>query len=96
MAKSKRGVGALAQLLRVLGDGTRLRIVLALQKQELNVTQLCQKLSMPQPSVSRHLGILRLSGLVKNRRDGKEIFYSMANLARVKHGKTIQTLLDAA
>jgi ArsR family transcriptional regulator len=96
MAKLSRDIQDLAQTLRILGDPNRLRIVLTLKKQERNVTQLCKKLRMPQPSVSRHLGILRMSGLVQNRRQGKEIYYSLANFQRMKHGRALWTLLNSA
>lgn len=96
MAKKTRDIEMLAETLRILGDPTRLRIVLSLKEREHNVTQLCRKLRMPQPSVSRHLGILRMSGLVRNRRSGKEIHYSLANFQRMKHGRALTTLLNSA
>ncbi|HET6428774.1 MAG TPA: ArsR family transcriptional regulator [Phycisphaerae bacterium] len=38
---------------------------------------MCRKLRLPQPTVSHHLGLLRAHGLVKNRRAGKQVFYSV-------------------
>ena len=78
MAKQDRQAQALAQFFRVLGDATRLRILQALRKGELNVSQLCRLLRLPQPTVSHHLGILRMGQMVSSRRSGKEIFYSLA------------------
>ncbi len=86
MAKASQDVDALAQLFRILADPTRLRIVATLQNGERNVTDLCKELKTPQPTVSRHLSILRMGGLVENRRNGKEIIYSIAN-----HHKTPST-----
>jgi len=77
MARQKRDLQALAQLCHILGDGTRLRILQKLQGSEFNVTALCKSLKLPQPTVSRHLAILRMAGLVNNRRAGKEIYYSV-------------------
>jgi DNA-binding transcriptional ArsR family regulator len=67
----------LASLLQVLADGTRLRLVIALSGGERNVTDLMEQLRLPQPTVSHHLGILRMNGVVQPRRDGKRVFYRL-------------------
>lgn len=77
---------SLAQMFRVLGDPTRLRALMVLRAGQRNVSELCAELNMPQPTVSRHLGILRMAGLVTNRRSGKEIFYSLGSNHRVLKG----------
>jgi ArsR family transcriptional regulator len=79
MARQTREIEALAQLCHILGDQTRLRILQSLQDGERNVTSLCDELKLPQPTVSRHLAILRMAGLTNNRRAGKEIFYSLSD-----------------
>ncbi len=94
MAKQNRNVETLSQVFRVLGDSTRLRIWMTLQDKELNVTALCKRLKMLQPTVSHHLSILRMSGLVNNRRAGKEVFYSLADLERDKSGRALRGLLN--
>jgi len=67
------------QIFQMLGDGTRLRILILLdQKGKLTVTQLCQALGQSQPATSHHLGLLRRSGLVRYRREGKNNFYFLA------------------
>ena len=97
MAKKNVNVSSLAQLLRVLGDETRLRVLMELQEAgEMNVTQLHKKLRSPQPTVSHHLGILRMSGLVNNRRDGKEIYYSINSLHRGKGPRALKAMLDGS
>jgi DNA-binding transcriptional ArsR family regulator len=69
-----------AQMFQMLGDETRLRIVLLLdQKGELSVTQLYQAIGQSQPATSHHLTLLRMSGLVQYRRDGKNNFYFLAS-----------------
>ncbi len=64
-------------ILRVLGDPTRLRLLGVLQGGEANVTALCERLDLPQPTVSHHLGLLRHAKLVSNRRSGKQVFYAL-------------------
>lgn len=66
-----------SQLLKMLGDPTRLKLILELFGGERNVTFLCRKIRLAQPTVSHHLGLLRLSGIVSTRRSGKEIFYAI-------------------
>jgi ArsR family transcriptional regulator len=64
------------RLLKALSDGTRLRLLRALAREEANVAELCQVLDLPQPTVSRHLAVLRESGLLRDRREGQWVFYS--------------------
>lgn len=68
----------LAGLFKVLADPTRLRILASLAGGERNVTALCGATGQPQPMVSHHLGILHAGKLVRRRRAGKEVFYSLA------------------
>jgi len=77
----------LARVFHSLGDKTRLSIMMLLTEGEMNVTTLCNKLKLPQSSVSHHLSLLRIGGLVMTRRDGKQIFYSHANLAKHRLGR---------
>ncbi|MDP6637335.1 MAG: metalloregulator ArsR/SmtB family transcription factor [Phycisphaerae bacterium] len=77
----------LARVFHSLGDKTRLSIMMLLTNGEMNVTSLCNKLKLPQSSVSHHLSLLRIGGLVETRRDGKQIFYSHANLAKHRLGR---------
>ena len=70
-------LGDVARFLRTLSDPTRLRLLGILQDGEQNVTALRRKLALPQPNVSHHLALLRSAGLVANRRDGKQVFYSL-------------------
>ena len=96
MARQTRDLQALAELCHILGDGTRLRILRALQAGELNVTSMCKALKLPQPTVSRHLAILRMAGLVENRRAGKEIFYSLSDYRRSAAARALKGMLDTA
>jgi len=68
----------LAQVARLLSDETRLRIIFFLaQNGELHVSDLCERLGQSQPAVSHHLALLRVSGLIEPRREGKHNFYSV-------------------
>jgi len=66
------------QLFRALADRTRLRIVNLLARGTLCVCDIQRILGQPQSSVSRHLALLKASGLILDRRDGMRVFYSLA------------------
>jgi len=75
---SEQSVRDLAQVFKLMSDETRLKILLYLaQNHELHVTDLCRRLEQSQPAVSHHLALLRVSGLIESRREGKHNFYSV-------------------
>jgi len=90
MTKQEVCLRSMAQLFRILGDPSRLRILFALQEGESNVTRLCKRLKLRQPTVSHHLGILRMGGVVNNRRNGKEIIYGLRNLVGEQYGRAVK------
>ena len=69
----------LAELFKIFGDSTRIRILDTLTKKELCVQEIADELSMTQSAISHQLRILKQSDLVRFRRDGKAIFYSLAD-----------------
>ena len=69
----------LAELFKIFGDSTRCKILYALSEGEMNVSEIAAVLSMTQSAVSHQLRILRTSRLVRCRRDGKTILYSLAD-----------------
>lgn len=69
----------LAELFKVFGDSTRIRILFVLFEAEVCVCDLAQALNMTQSAISHQLRILKQNKLVKNRREGKSIFYSLAD-----------------
>ena len=69
----------LAELFKVFGDSTRIRILSVLFAEELCVCDLAEVLGMNQSAISHQLRILKNAKLVKNRRDGKQVFYSLAD-----------------
>ena len=67
----------LSSFFKVFGDDTRIRIVEALSHEELCVNEICEKLNMSKSAVSHQLSILRKEYLVKYRKEGKSVFYSL-------------------
>ena len=75
----------LAELFKVFGDSTRVRILFVLFRCEVCVCDLAEVLSMTQSAISHQLRLLKQAKLVKSRREGKSIFYSLAD----EHVRTI-------
>ena len=69
----------LADLFKVFGDTTRLRILFVLFREEACVCDIAQTLGMTQSAISHQLRVLKQSKLVKNRRDGRQVLYSLAD-----------------
>lgn len=74
-----------AELLKVFGDSTRIRIIFVLCRGELCVRDIADRLEMTQSAISHQLRVLKQARLVSTRRDGKTIFYSLCD----DHVKTI-------
>ena len=75
----------LAELFKIFGDSTRIRILFVLFEAEVCVCDLAQVLNMKQSAISHQLRILKQNKLVKSRREGKSVFYSLAD----QHVRTI-------
>lgn len=75
----------MAELFKVFGDSTRIKILYILSESELCVCDIAALLGMTQPAISYQLKVLKHAKLVKNRRDGKTIFYALSD----DHVKTI-------
>lgn len=72
-----REVAGLSELFRVLGDETRTRILYLLSLREMCVCDIADVLEMSLPAVSHHLRLLKLMRIVKYRREGKNVYYSL-------------------
>lgn len=72
-----RKLAELAGFFMLFGDSTRIRILWALSESEMCVCDLCSLLKLKQPTVSHQLKNLKLAKIVKARRDGKVIYYSL-------------------
>src|SRR3954465_8647757 len=77
MGTTDQDLEQLITVFRLLSDKTRLNILMLLSEGERNVTSLCDALKLPQPTVSHHLGLLRMNNIIGNRRDGKQVFYTL-------------------
>src|SRR5687767_6935391 len=84
----------LTSLFRLLSDKTRLNILMLLAQGERNVTSLCEALHLPQPTVSHHLGLLRMNNIIGNRRNGKQIFYSLNGRVDEASGCALQVATE--
>lgn len=69
----------LADLFRVFGDSTRIKILCALSQSEMCVCDIAALLQMGQPAISHQLRMLKQLRLVKFRREGKTVFYSLSD-----------------
>lgn len=75
----------LAELFKIFGDTTRIRILYVLFESEMCVCDIAEVLKMTQSAISHQLRLLKQAKLVKNRREGKTVFYSLAD----NHVRTI-------
>ena len=91
---SELDLDQLSSLFRLLADKTRLNILLRLTDGERNVTSLCEELGLPQPTVSHHLGLLRMNNVVGNRRNGKQVFYVLHNGSEATNGAVMEFTLQ--
>ena len=84
----------LTSLFRLLSDRTRLNILMLLAEGERNVTSLCNDLQLPQPTVSHHLGLLRMHNIIGNRRAGKQVFYTLHERVGIAERHTLEINTD--
>jgi len=70
----------LAELFKVFGDSTRIKILWALSESEMCVCDLAFLLNMTQSAISHQLRLLKQSRLVKNRKEGKVVFYALDDI----------------
>jgi len=79
------------QLLKLLSDRSRLRILMLLRHKELCVCQIMGVLKMSQPLISKNIALLKLAGLLSSRKEGKLVHYSLNK----KITKSYITIIDA-
>jgi ArsR family transcriptional regulator, zinc-responsive transcriptional repressor len=89
-----RDLEQLTAIFRLLSDKTRLNILMLLSQGERNVTALCDQLRLPQPTVSHHLGLLRMSNLITNRRNGKQVFYELDGRVNAASQKSLMVTVE--
>ena len=87
-------IKGLVTVFKLLSDETRLKILFILREaDEMNVLELCRILGQRQPSVSHHLALLRVNGLIGMRRDGKHNFY---HIRPSRLDEVVKTVLKVA
>lgn len=82
-------VSALSGIFKILGDPTRVKLVCALDHRELCVCDLAATLGMTKSAISHQLNTLKKECVVKSRRDGKNVFYSL-------HDQHVTDIIDLA
>lgn len=82
-----------AKLLKALSNPKRLEIVQLLREQELPVAEIQEMLDLPQGNLSQHLQVLRRAGVVKTRRNGKQIYYNVAHKNFIKASDLFREVL---
>ena len=83
----ERDLYILTEFFKVLGNPARIRILLLLMEQDANVSDLAEQLGMTQSAVSHQLNLLKSHKLVRRRREGKMIFYTLVD-------EHVQMILD--
>lgn len=74
---SQQALEGVAEFYKIMGDPTRCKLIFALSQQEMCVCDLANLLSMTKSAVSHQLGKMRASRIVRCRREGKSVFYSL-------------------
>lgn len=77
--KSEETLYYVAELLKNFSDSTRIRILYTLLNNEKTVSEIVNEINMTQSAVSHQLKILKTSKLIKNRKEGKNIYYSLSD-----------------
>lgn len=79
MLRPTNAVALKARLFRALGDEARLAVLEALEAGEVGVTELAERLDLPQSSISTYLAALRTAGAVRRRAEGRHAYYAFAH-----------------
>src|SRR3989344_7647425 len=83
-----------AELCKVFSNPTRLEILNLLKNKELSVTEMIKKTKLSQANISQHLSIMKAKGIVASRRNGKNIYYKLANPKIIKAFDIIREVLS--
>jgi len=92
MARLRPAAEKAAALLRTLGNPDRLLLMCELTQRELCVSELAERTGIVQPSLSQQLCVLREQRLVRTRRDGKQVYYSITGTQALAIMKTLYGL----
>lgn len=86
------GIKKARQILKSFADDTRLRIINLLNKQESNVSELCETLQSSQSNLSKHLTRLRLTGIAGDRREGLNVYYYLIKPNNKAHQELLNSI----
>lgn len=75
--ESKKTIENLARTFKIFGDSTRIKIMYTMLDKEICVQEIAKTLEMTQSAISHQLSILKGARLIKSRKDGKEVYYSL-------------------
>ncbi len=92
MLALRQAAGEAVAALKALGNPVRLLLLCQMSQGEISVGELETQLDIHQPTLSQQLGVLRREGVVNTRRDGKKIFYSVADERLLALLRTLYTL----
>lgn len=81
-----------SKVFKALADTTRLRILKLLEVREMCVCEIMIALGLTQPTASHHLGIMETVGLVKSRKEGKWVYYSIADQKLIKNMEKLKLI----
>lgn len=88
----RAGAGEAVAALKVLGNPQRLLLLCQMSQGEISVSELEEALDIHQPTLSQQLGVLRREGMVATRREGKKVFYSVADPRLLEVLRTLYSL----
>ena len=94
LALEEAPFGGVIALLKAISDPTRLKLVKLLQMRPMCVCELAVALAVAQPTVSQHLRRLKAVGLVRERRDGQMVCYSLTDPGLGQLRRTLDSVLD--
>lgn len=77
LEKDEKSINNMSIFFKYLSDPTRMKILLCIGDDELCVNDIASKINMTKSAVSHQLALLRQGRLIKNRKEGKEVFYSL-------------------
>ncbi|MBN1871621.1 MAG: winged helix-turn-helix transcriptional regulator [Candidatus Omnitrophica bacterium] len=81
------------QVVKSFADETRIRIISLLDKEPLNVTELCKIIGATQSSISKHLACLRLTGVVADKRKGLNVYYRLVESGNPDQRKLVNNIV---
>jgi ArsR family transcriptional regulator len=82
-----------AEVCSALADSSRILLLYTLAEHPMNVSELSKAVDLPQPTVSRHLKVLRDRGMVTSERDGQSVFYSLTDRRIIKALDLLRSVL---